>query len=323
MSDVIQQIEGRHVVLGSGPVAQAVARVLSRAPSAQTVIASRRPTCAPEFLESGRVSLLQCDLLDQERLNAACDGARTVVFAAAPAYHRWPQEFPRLQAAATEAAARAEAVLVSAENLYGYGATERMTEASPLSASTRKGAVRAQMSADLFEAHRSGRVVATAARASDLFGEPMRMSALGERVWPALLAGRRIDWIGDPDAPHSFTWIDDYAALLVRLGSAPQAWGAAWHTPSPPDLSPREVLRRAADLAGAPTPNVRRLPKAALRLVGLFDKMAAEVVEMTYQFDGPFHMDWSAAHDAFGMEPASWDDALRATIAWWRREAAR
>lgn len=322
MSADISIASGAHVVLGAGPVGRAVARRLLAEDDATVVLASRRPIVGDALGAAARLSSVSCDLLDAAAVAAACRGARTVTFAAAPPYHRWPELFPALQRNAVAAAAAAEAVFIAAENLYGYGAAGRLTEDAPLAANTRKGRTRAAMSDALFRDHEAGRVIATAGRASDLFGAEMALSALGSRVWPALFAGRTIDWIGDPDAPHTFTWIDDYADALVRLGATPEAWGRAWHVPSPPDLPVRAVVERAADIAGVAAPRLRRLPKAVLRLVGVFDRTAREVIEMTYQFESPFHMDHSAFRNAFGVQATPWEDALRATVDAWRPSPA-
>jgi nucleoside-diphosphate-sugar epimerase len=209
-------------------------------------------------------------------------------------------------------------VLAVVENLYAYGVAGRLTEDLPLTAATRKGRVRAEMTRRLFDAHARGEIRAVAGRAADYFGPEVRVSAFGERLWKPLLAGRSLSWIGDPDAPHSATYVPDFAAALVRLAETPSAWGRAWHVPSPAPLSPRAFVAAAAEAAGLPVPKIARLPSLVLRGVGLFDPGAREMVEMVYSFDRPFVM----AHDdfdrAFAMAPTPWPRAIADTCAWWR-----
>ncbi len=101
---------------------------------------------------------------------------------AQPAYHRWPQQFPALQAGAAQAANSTGALLVVAENLYGYGpVASLLTEDLPLAASTRKRSVRAQMSSSLEAQHRSGELRFVVAQASDFFGPGVEVSAVGKR----------------------------------------------------------------------------------------------------------------------------------------------
>ena len=302
---------GLHVVLGAGPVGRAVAAEILRHPGAAVRVVTRSGTAV------AGAEARAADLSDTGQAVAACAGAETVTFAVAPAYTRWPEEFPALQEAAIRGAAKAGAVLVSVENLYGYGRAGILHEDDALAAAARKGRVRAEMSARLLAAHAAGEVRATMVRASDLFGPGMATSALGERVWPPLLAGKGVSWIGDPDAAHTFTYLPDFARALVRAGAEPAAWGRAWHVPSPPDLTPRAVIERAARLAGLSSPRIRRMPRVLLRGLALVSPVLREVAEMAYQFDAPFRMDATAWTDAFGDAPTDWDDALRETLAAW------
>ena len=302
---------GLHVVLGAGPVGRAVATELLCHPGTRVRIVSRSGT-AMEGVEA-----LAADLSNPADAVRACRGAATVTFAAAPAYTRWVRDFPALQEAAIRGAAEAGAVLVAVENLYAYGRTGTMREGDPFEATTRKGRVRVAMSERLMAAHAAGEIRATAVRASDLFGPEMAVSALGERVWSPLVAGRPVGWIGDPDQPHTFTYLPDVARALVRAGAEPAAWGRAWHAPSPPDRTPRGVLDHAASLLGRSPPRIRPLPRAMLRGLALVSPLMREVAEMAYQFDAPFRMDWSDWSNAFGDAPTPRNDALRATLAAW------
>ncbi len=305
---------GLHVVLGAGPVGLAVAAELMGHPGTSVRVVSRSgPTVAGAEVRAA-------DLSDPEQTIAACAGAATVTFATAPAYTRWSADFSALQEAAIIGAAETGAVLVAVENLYGYGRAGTLHEGEALTATTRKGRVRAMMSRQLMAAHVAGKVRATAVRASDLFGPGMATSALGERVWPPLLAGKGISWIGDPDVPHTFTYLPDFARALVRAGAEAAAWGRAWHAPSPPDLTPRAVMERAAHLANLPPPRIRRMPPMVLRGLAFVSPMLREVAEMAYQLEAPFQMDASAWADTFGGAATPWDAAVRETLAAWRGE---
>lgn len=306
-----------NVVIGGGPLGAAVAGELAaQGRRVRLVTRSGRPG-------GPGIEPLAADLLRREDALRATAGAAVIYQCASPAYDRWPQEFPRLQEHALAGAVAAGAVFVAAENLYAYGVAGDLHEGLPLAATTRKGAVRARLTEQLFAAHARGEVRAVAGRAADFVGPGVRQSALGERFWPALLAGRAVDWFGDPDAPHTFTFVPDFARALVRLGAEERAWGRAWHVPSPPPLAPREVAARAAALAGLPAPRMRRTPTLVLRGVGLFVPAAREVVEMAYSFAGSFVMSHRAYDEAFGGAATGWDEVLGSTLGGWRRGAAR
>lgn len=304
------------VILGAGPTGRAIARnLLAQGRRVRIVTRHAAPTGLPG------AEYRRADLLSAAAAAAACDGADVIHHCAAPAYHRWVIEFPPLQDNVIAAAERTGAVLAVVENLYAYGLAGTLTEAMPLAATTRKGRVRAEMTRRLLAAHEAGRIRAVAGRAADYFGPEVRLSAFGERLWRPLLAGRTVHWIGDPDAPHSATFVPDFARAMIRLATTPEAWGRAWHVPSPPARSPRDFIAGAAGLAGLPVPRITRLPALVLRALGLFQPAAAEMVEMLYSFDRPFVMAQDDHDRVFATPATGWDAALTATLHWWQEGA--
>ncbi|NJS40357.1 MAG: NAD-dependent epimerase/dehydratase family protein [Rhodobacteraceae bacterium] len=303
-----------HVVIGAGPLGRAVAeQALGDGNQVRMVTRSGKGGV------SGADSIA-ADIMDAGAARAACEGADVVYQCAAPAYQNWPKAFPTLQENVLQGAARAGAVLVAAENLYAYGVAGRLHEGLPLAATTRKGSTRAALSRRLFEAYTGGELRTVSPAARDFFGPGVRVSAIGERLWPALLKGKPVDWFGNPDLPHSLTYVPDFARALVRLGAEERAWGRAWHVLSPEPLTPRQVIARMAALAGLPEPKVRQTPALMLRLVGLFVPAAGEIIEMGYSYNEPFVMDDSAYREAFGGTSTDWETALTATLAFWRSQ---
>ncbi len=298
------------VILGAGPMGRAIALVLAARGQAVTVV-----TRDGRDIGSG-VMARKADLSKADQTIAACQGAGAIYFCAAPPYHRWNADFPALQEAAIAAAQATGAVLIAVENLYGYGVAGTLHESLPLVAQTRKGSVRARLSQDLLSAHASGRIRAVAGRATDFFGPGVSVSALGERFWPALLAGKTVDWVGNPDAPHSFAYLPDLAEAYVTLADTPSLWGKAWHVPALPPVTLREICDMATPVGAAPV-RIRQTPSWLLRAVGLFQPAAAELVEMRYMFDAPFVIDHSAFDQQVGAGRQSWEKALSETVRWW------
>ena len=67
-----------------------------------------------------------------------------------------------------------------------------------------------------------------------------------------------------------------------------------------------------------PPVSVSRVPGAMLFVTGLFSPLVRELREVRYQFDRPFVMDSAAATQTFGITPTTIEEALSATIAWYR-----
>src|SRR5215210_4183644 len=144
-----------HIVFGTGPVGLAVMdELVSKGKRVRMVNRSGRADVAEG------VEVVGGDAADPTFTREVSAGASVVYFALNPPYDKWPELFPPLQAGVLEGASGAGAKLVAVENLYMYGTTDGrpLTEDLPYAPNTRKGAVRARMSEELIEAHKSGRV---------------------------------------------------------------------------------------------------------------------------------------------------------------------
>jgi nucleoside-diphosphate-sugar epimerase len=209
---------------------------------------------------------------------------------------------------------------VTLENLYGYGPAggQPMTEDLPLAATTVKGRTRAAMTGELLAAAKAGRVRFAIGRASDFFGAGVTQgSTMGERVFGNALAGRRADFIGNPDLPHTYSYVPDIAAGLATLGNDARAAGQVWHLPGPRTVTTRALLDLVAGEVGHRVA-IRSVPKLAVRALGLVNPMMRELAEMAYEFDQPFVLDTSKYESAFGAAGTPLADAIAATVAWYR-----
>jgi nucleoside-diphosphate-sugar epimerase len=299
---------GRHVIIGAGAVGTATAEALIDQGHDVTVVT--RTGSGPDRPGVTRVS---ADASDPFALARAVGAADAVYNCANPPYHRWPELWPPMADSMLEVAAKSGAVLVIMGNLYGYGPVDHpMIEGDPLAATGTKGRVRVAMWEQALEADRAGRVRVTEARASDFFGPGVVETSHFGRNVDRLLAGRKVRVLGDPDAPHSWTYVPDVGRTLAVLGTDPRAWGRAWHVPTGPALSQRQLATRFCEVAGVRVAPVSGFPPGSLALAGLFSAQMRELKETLYQFDRPFLLDSSAVTDTYGITPTPLDEALTA-----------
>ena len=300
----------RHLILGSGPLALAVADELSAKGETGVIVDRKGDAAVPAGFRALAADLSRTDALGE----ALAAGRGAIIYqCAAPPYHRWA-EFPALQRAILTAAGRVGARVVLGENLYAYGpVTGEMREDTPLAATTAKGRIRARMSEEALDLHRRGDVAVAISRASDYFGPRVVNSALGDRAMGKVVRGGVADVFGDPDQPHSWTFIRDAARTMVRLGSEERALGEVWHVPNNPAISARAMLALVGAQAGT-TPKLRPVGALMLRFAGLFDPGARETIEMLYEFDRPFVVSDAKIRMAFGLTPTPLDTAIRETV---------
>src|SRR5664279_170908 len=168
------------------------------------------------------------------------------------------------------------------------------------------------MADELLAAHRAGRVEVTIGRASDYFGpRGGALSNLGDRVFRPALAGKSASVLGDPDQPHTYTYIPDIGEGLAVLGEHPDAVGEIWHLPNDPETrSTRELVRVIYRLAGRPKTRLRALPAPLLGLLALFNPTVRELKEMRYLYEAPFVVDSSKMADSLGVRATPIEQAL-------------
>lgn len=304
-----------HVVFGAGPLGIALMRALEarKLPTRLVTRGGKRAIGSATPFE-----WFEADATDARSAQRACAGASVVYHCAGAPYHRWAELLPRMMDGIAGAARVAEAKLIYADNLYLYGkVTGRMSEELRSNPNSRKGQVRAQLADRLLEAHHRGALRAAIGRGSDFFGPSVLLSHAGNKLFPQALAGKPTDVLGDPDKLHSFTFIDDFAAALVVLGQRDEALGRAWHVPTSEALTHRAFIERVYRLAGTEA-KLRAVPRAVVSLLALADPTLREVKEMLYQFEDDFVIDSSRFTRTFGLAPTALDDAINATLAWYR-----
>lgn len=317
----------RHVILGKGPIGRTLAQllvqdghdvtVLSRTggritvPARVTTPAHRPPTPQPT------ISVRAVDGTDAEALTRAAEGADALYNCVNPPYHRWPTDWPPIADALLTAAERTGAVLVTAGNLYAYGAgSGPMSETTPLSSTETKGRVRAAIWEQARARHESGRVRATEVRGSDYLGPNAEAHAhAGPRMLEPLLAGRTVRPVGSADALHTWSYLPDFARALASAATTPETWGRAWHVPSPEPLTLRDVARLFARAAGVREPRISPLPMALVRLLGRVNPMLRELAAVGYQFTEPFVMESEESSRVLGVAATPWSTIVAETLA--------
>src|SRR5688572_25143351 len=213
----------RHVVFGTGAIGLATLDALLRRGETVRMVNRSGSARVPEEVE-----VVGGDAADPQFTIEVTRGARAVYQTLNPPYERWVEEFPALQAGVLAAAEAQGARLVSMENVYMYGrpAGRPLTETRDYAAHTKKGKLRGQMATELLAAHQAGRVAVAIERASDYFGPGGgAQSNLGDRLFPAALAGKTATVLGDrtsrtptPTSPTSAKASPFSASTRMPLG---------------------------------------------------------------------------------------------------------
>jgi nucleoside-diphosphate-sugar epimerase len=302
-----------NVVFGTGAIGLATAAALVERGEKVRMVNRSGHAPAPDGVE-----VVAGNAADPKFTTAVADGATVVYQALNPPYHRWPEEFPPLQAGVLAAARASGARMVSMDNVYNYGrpAGRPLVETRPDAAHTVKGRLRAAMAAELLAEHRAGRVEVVIAKASDYFGPGAgAQSNLGDRVFEPARRGRPSAVLGDPDLPHTYTFVPDIGRTLAELGTRDGVTGEVWHVPGDPDTrTTRELVAIVQQLAGHPGAGLRRTPAVLLRVLGLSNPTVRSLREMQYLFEEPFVVDSTKIADRLGLVATPAPQALAQTF---------
>jgi nucleoside-diphosphate-sugar epimerase len=303
----------RHVVFGTGAIGLATCDALRRRGESVRLVNRSGHARVPDDVE-----VIGGDARDPAFSTAVARGAAVVYQTLNPPYPEWTAQFPALQAGVLAAAEATGARLVSMENVYMYGrpAGRPLTEDRAYDAHTKKGQLRGRMARELLAAHHAGRVPVAIGRASDYYGpRGGAQSNLGDRVFPAALAGKTATVLGDPDQPHTYSFIPDIGEGLAVLGEHPDAPGEAWHLPNDPEArTTRQLVDIVYRHAGHPRGKLRAVPGLLLNVLGLVNPTVRELVEMQYQFEEPFIVDSSKIATKLGAHATPTDQAVADTL---------
>ena len=196
--------------------------------------------------------------------------------------------------------------------------TAPLSETTPLQPVGVKPAARVAATRVWMAASQAGRLCVAALRAPDFYGPGVIQAHLGDTAFGALARGGRAQFIGSPDTPHDFAYVPDCARAVVSLLDAPDdAYGHAWHAPSAPIRTPRQILALGAAAIGV-APRAIGLPTALLGPLGLFVPPLRELAEMRFQWDRPYLVDSSRFAKRFWADATPFEIGAPATARWFR-----
>ena len=301
-----------HTILGANGV---IARELSQALAAHTS-AIRQVSRNPRKVNPTDETFV-ADLLDAQATANAVAGSKVVYLVAGLKYDAsvWQAQWPRVMRNAIDACKRHGASLVFFDNVYAYGRVDGvMTEDTPFNPISRKGEVRARIATMLLDEMRSGNLRAMIVRSADFYGPGAVQSLPHATVFARLKAGKTPQWIGNPNAVHTFTYTPDAGQAVAALARTTEAFGQTWHLPTTREpLTGTDFVRLACDLAGRPF-KLQVAPRWMLKLMGVFMPVLRENDEMMYQFEYDYRFDSSKIESALGLQATPYRQGISRSL---------
>lgn len=265
----------------------------------------------------GRSAAFAWDPTDAKSVQAATEGVDTAFYLVGVPYDKF-ELHPKLMRSVLDgmiAAGVKRVLLIATVYPYGPPQTRTVREDHPRNPNTFKGRMRKEQEDLLLEAHARGQIEAAILRLPDFYGPNVHSSLVWD-VFPAALANRRANLVGPIDTPHQFVCVPDVGPLAVALAQEPRAYGHTWHFAGSGTITQREFARRAFEQAGHAEPKLLVANKTVLRVMGLFNPLMRELVEMHYLQTQPVILDDSALRSLLpGVHATPFDEGIAQTLA--------
>lgn len=232
---------------------------------------------------------------------AAAEGAQVIVHGAnPPGYRNWAGlQMPMIENTIAAAKATGARILFPG-TVYNYGddAFPTLTEASPQTPISRKGAIRVKMEQALQE---SG-VPVLIVRAGDYFGpKGGRNKWLSEGLVKPDRPVTSVMYPGPLEVPHAWAYLPDVAETFVQLLKTDLGRFESFHMQGH-EVTGHELVAALQAAAGRKL-TVSRLPWFALAVAAPFNESLREMQEMRYLWNRPVVMANAKLVAKLGAEP--------------------
>jgi len=291
----------------AGAVGRAVGAELARRGIPFRAVGRSRAKLAAAFPQA---EIVAADLADPQAAIEAARGVDTIIYTVGVPYNHF-ELHPQLMKTTVAAAGTARLAVVSSVYSYGVPETRTVAETHPRRPTTFKGRMRKEQE-DIALAAR-GLVV----RLPDFCG-PWAENSFGNMVIRAALEGKTANWLGSPDKPHEFVYVPDSGPVIVELASRPDCYGDAWNFAGPGEIRGAEFMTLAYRAVGR-EPKWRTVGSTMLKLLGLFNPLMKEMVEMHYLFETPVILDDSKLRSKLGeVKKTPYEEGIKQTLQWMR-----
>ena len=289
------------VLLGAtGAIGESVAAALGSRGESYRAVGRDRASLERRFGADPLAEVATWDPEDAASARAAVRGADAIVYLVGVPYNHFELHPVVMRQALDAAIAEGveEMLLVGTVYPYGRAQTTPAREDHPRAPHTFKGTKRKEQEDLLLEADAAGKIRGTVLRLPDFYGPNIKNSLLDE-LFTAAAKGGTANLIGPIDRPHQFVFVPDVGPVVVELLRRPEAHGRWWNLGGDGVASIQQMVAMVEETAGHPV-KTRVIGKTMMRVVGLFQPLLRELVEMNYLLTDPFIMNDDALAGLLG-----------------------
>lgn len=257
--------------------------------------------------------LFKANLFNADETMKAVEGSEVVYLTVGLQYDTnvWRDQWPPLMKNVIEACKKNNSKFVFFDNVYSYGRVNGwMTEETPVKPDSEKGKVRSQLNEMIMKEVKKGNMKAIIAKAADFYGPETPLSFVNIMVFDNFKKGKKAQWFIDVNKKHSITYTPDAGKGTAILGNTESAYNQVWHLPTNRNvLTGKEFIELAAKVMSV-KPEYTVVKKWMVQMLGLFNKIIKENVEMLYQNDSDYLFDSTKFEKTFNYKPTSYEEGI-------------
>ncbi|SDJ83781.1 Nucleoside-diphosphate-sugar epimerase [Sediminibacillus albus] len=305
------------LVLGaSGAIGRAITFELANRGVAVTAFARHRDKLERLFKDHPQIAVHSGDVFSKDELVLAASGNDVIFHAINLPYPEWGEKQPILLANILEAARIQQAKLAMVDNIYAYAKSERVPvpETYAKQPPTKKGTIRLELE----NMAKQSEVPVLIAHFPDFYGPGVESSVLNY-TFQSIVRNKGAMFVGNQKIHREFIYTPDGAKAIVNLAMQEAAYGQNWNIPGAGTITGREIIQIAKAYTGY-SKKVRTVTKPMIRMLGLFDSMMREYVEMFYLNEIPLILSGDKYEKHIGPVPrTSYREGVEQTLSFMQR----
>ncbi len=304
----------KQTILGAGgPIGIELAKALT-AYTTDIRLVSRNPKKVNQT-----DTLFPADLTKKEEVLKAVEGSHITYVAIGFAYNTrtWKENWVPFIQNVVDACIKHNSKLVFFDNVYAIGGNNvnHITENSPISPTSKKGEIRAEVDRIILKNMESNNLQAIIARSPDFFGGTARQtSVIMNLVYDNLIKDKKAQWFCNAKLVHTMGYVPELAKGTAMLGNTPEAYNQIWNLPTDANrITGEEWINLFAKELGKEN-KFTVLPNWMVKGFGLIVPVMKELAEMNYQYDREYFFDSSKFNNYFKFTPIPHSVAVKQAI---------
>lgn len=264
-------------------------------------------------------TLFSADLTKREDVFKAVEGSDITYVAIGFAYKTsvWKENWIPFIQNVVDACIKYNSKLVFFDNVYAIGGNNvnHITENSPISPTSKKGEVRAEVDRIILKNMKSNNLQVIIARSPDFFGGTARQSSvIMNLVYDNLIKDKKAQWFCNAKLVHSMGYVPELAKGTAMLGNTPEAYNQIWNLPTDPQrITGEEWINLFAKELGKEN-KYTVLPNWMVKAFGLIVPVMKELAEMNYQYDRDYYFDSTKFNNYFNFTPITHAVAVKQAV---------